>query len=204
MIKCYSLSVKEMSSGYAKLPDDVGFPLDRNIIEKISVTGEMPYEFTLKRVSFSKGDCLLTDDVEKEKYIWTDCQMGDFLLFSQKLKDIISNHLTGNERFKWVSCKVHYREEVRIYYTPVFTEKIDVWNMEYTVFSEWTDSENFDVLKPVFSQRKIESLGLFCGRYSCYSFWKMPGIVYIKEDTKKEIVKAKLLGVELSQAPVDE
>lgn len=204
MIKCYSLSAKEMSSGYAKLPDDVEFPLDRKIIDKISVTGEMPYEFTLKRVSFSKGDCLLTDDVEKEKYIWTDCQMGDFLLFSQKLKDIISNHLTGNERFKWVSCKVHYREEVRIYYTPVFTEKVDVWNMEYTVFSEWTDSENFDVLKPVFSQRKIESLGLFCGGYSRFSFWKKPIIVYIKEDTKKEIVKAKLLGVELSQSPVDE
>lgn len=179
-------------------------PLNRNVIDKISVTGEMPYEFTLKRVSFSKGDCLLTDDVEKEKYIWTDCQMGDFLLFSQKLKDIISNHLTGNERFKWVSCKVHYKEEVRIYYTPVFTEKVDVWNMEYTVFSEWTDSENFDVLKPVFSQRKIESLGLFCGGYSRFSFWKKPIIVYIKEDTKKEIVKAKLLGVELSQSPVDE
>ena len=189
-----------MSSGYAML----SYEGEREELrEKVSVTGEMPYEFTLKRVSFSKGDCLLTDDLEKVKHIWTDCQMGDFLLFSQKLKDIISNHLTGNERFKWVSCKVHYREEVRIYYIPVFTEKIDVWNMENTVFSEWTDSENFSIIKPVFSQRKIESLGFFCGDYSSIcSYWKMPGLVYIKEDTKKEIVKAKLLGVELSQAPV--
>lgn len=148
MIKCYSLSAKEMSSGYAKLPDDVEFPLDRKIIDKISVTGEMPYEFTLKRVSFSKGDCLLTDDVEKEKYIWTDCQMGDFLLFSQKLKDIISNHLTGNERFKWVSCKVHYREEVRIYYTPVFTEKVDVWNILY------------------FPNGRIRKISMFLNRFS--------------------------------------
>lgn len=42
MIKCYSLSAKEMSSRYAKLPDHVEFPLNRNVIDKISVTGEMP------------------------------------------------------------------------------------------------------------------------------------------------------------------
>ena len=181
-----------------------GVPAPYEIIEKIEKLGTLPYTLTLKHPFFKNGELCFDDDFSSIKTIWNDCQLNSVLLLlcSEALRTIIDTQLTGNEGIRWISCNIIYQNEKKTYHFPLFTKILDVLDEERSFYGgrEKTFS---NLIKPVFAYSKIQ-------RYSIFSLWnengypcKISSSVYVSENIKKAIIKAKMKkGIYFNQAPV--
>lgn len=184
-----------MTSAFA--PEDS--KLSYELIPELDSCNELPFELKLVKILFGKKGIILNDDLTGMENIWFDCEPSSFAwpLMSERLKALIESYLTGEEGADWIQAIVKYNEERRKYYIMRFAKKLDVLNMQETLFVEGTT----DVFCPVFSLAKIRNYTVF-HRPTSYNLWKIPSGIYINESLKKAIQKAKLTGTYFEKVSV--
>ena len=193
--KFYLLSAKhksELISAYA--PE--GTKLAHELISDIE-GDEIPFEFTLTKVSSGKNGLVEITDLSGVKDIWLDYQPNSLAwpLMSLKLKTIIDDNLTGEENIKWIKVKINSQDEQREYYIPKFSEKLDVLDEGKTMYVPGTDQ----IIKPYYSLTKVEKLTVF---HKPSSFWQITTEMYIGENLRKLIQKNKLIGLDFEKTSV--
>ncbi|MDD2798342.1 MAG: hypothetical protein PHV20_07075 [Bacteroidales bacterium] len=159
---------------------------------------EFPFELVFQKSTIVKGRWQPNDDISDLTIFWTDFILNDRALpfMSEKMKEIIDHNLTGNEGVAWMQIGVNLLNERRIYYLPRFEKKLDVLDLQKTIFVESSGL----VLKPTFSKNKVANLSIF---HLPDFKWEMPSGLYVNEIVKKEMQKAKLTGVGFESARVE-
>lgn len=201
MKKYYCLrwnNATEAASAFYEDDNQIGHEL----IPQLEGKNKMALDFELKRVKESKDGLIIDNDLALLKEVWLDYQPNSLAwpIISEKLKNIIDTNLTGKEQIDWITCNIRNGDEIRQYYIIRFNKKMDVFDMNKTIFM---DKKQEDVIKPVFSFPKIKYYSVF-PRPSFYDFWKFPTSFYVNEDIKKKIRKEKLTGIELEKVLVAE
>lgn len=193
--KYYLISAKhksELASAYA--PE--GTKLTHELISDIN-GDEMPFEFTLVKVSSGKNGLIESTDLSGLNDIWLDYQPNSLAwpLMSLRLQSIINDSLTGYENIKWVKAKINSQDEQREYYIPKFSNKLDVLDEAKTMYVPGTDQ----IIKPSFSLVKVKDLATF---HKPSSFWQITTEMYVSEKLKKAIQKDKLIGLDFEKTSV--
>ena len=168
-------------------PDNVG--LAHELIGTLSELEAMPFDFNLKALTVKSNGIHYSNDFSLVEHVWLDYQPNNLAwpLFSEKLKNLIETALTGREKLKWISCNICYKNEIRKYYIPYFTEGLDVLNKEKSFYAN-----NGNLIKPAFSYRKIQDYSIF-PKPSMNNLWQITAAICISDKVKKEIMKSKIL-----------
>ena len=188
MSKYYWLKWKWVSKGAMALPPKEE-ELRHELTSEIEGKNILPFDFVLKKIT--KDD--YSEYLPNEEIIWEDylAALGvGFSLISERLKAIINAHLTGEEGIEWISCKVNAGPESRTYYVLRFTKKLDVLDMEKTLFDD--DGPPDDVMRACFSFEKVKKYAVFTEPRT-YDFWKIPRTFYVSAAIKKAAQKEKLI-----------
>jgi len=166
--------------------------ISHELIPVLDGVNELPYELNLKSAALRKGDIVLNDNLVGLRYIWVDLQPNNlaWYLISERFKEVIENHLTGEEDIDWIKAKVNGNNESRIYYILRFNKMHDVLDYDKSLFN----SGSGWLIKPCFSLNKIKHYTIF-GMPSKYDLWKIPSSVFVSERLKKAIKIAKLVGI---------
>lgn len=141
--------------------------------------GEIPFEFS---VNPSKS---------LEDYLADDLGIP---LMSERLMQIISKHLTGNEGLRWYKAIVNCGDKKIIYYAPNFKDDLDVLDNEMSIFNQGTGS----LIKACFSIKKIQLLAFFPLPQLNIKLPFRLGLI-VSDDIKKDITKEKLTGIDFSR-----
>ena len=194
----FLISVKdmpEMASAFA--PE--GTKLAHELIIELDNVQELPFEFELIKLSIDKGELVENNNLAGLNKIWLDYQPNSLAwpLFSEKLKTIIVNNLTGKEGINWITAKVNGDNEQRIYYIPRFEKMLDVLDAQKTVYIKGCNY----VIRPCFSLKKINNYSIF-HQPDNYDFWKITSGLYVNEMVKKTIQKEKLIGINFEKVLV--
>ena len=162
---------------------------------------ELPFRLILKSVTSTKNGLKVSEDLSNIEDIWTDYQSNCLAwpLMSEKLKTIVSNHLTGDEGITWIKAKVFAYDDSRDYYLPKFQSRMDVLDEQKTRFSP---SAPDSIVIPVFSLKKISKFAMFHVPYKY--MWRITSAMYINNKMKKDIQKNKIIGIQFEEAPVSD
>ena len=198
MNKYYSLNWKheiELASAFYAVEDQVACDL----IPQLDGKNLLPLNFELRRVKEGKHGLVVDNNLTTLKEIWLDYQPNSFAwpLMSERFKSVIENNLTGKEQVDWITCEVKHGSEERRYFILRFNKKLDVLDMQKTMFFQNTDQ----IIKPVFSASKIMEYSIFSKPLSHY-LWKITPDLYVSETLRQAIWKAKLSGVIFEKATV--
>lgn len=181
-------------------------------IASLDGKSEMPFDFKVVRMKETPIKLIVDDNVDLLKTVWWDFMPNTLsgTMMSERLKNVIEEYLTGEEHVDWISCNVRCKDESRVYYMMRFNKKLDVLDMEKTLFFE--DEEDIDdeteeekeekektIYIPVYSLAKIKKLSVF-HKPSSYNFWRLPLVFYVNEDIRKRIKKEKLTGMAFEKA----
>ena len=163
-----------------------------DLIESIESASELPFDFTLVKLTSSKKGLVKNSDLTGLTTIWLDFQPNSqaWPLFSLQLKKIIDGHLTGKEGLSWVSATIRGHNEEQVYYIPMFDRLLDVLDMDKTMFVSGTDA----IIKPVFSWAKIKDYSVI-HKPNYRNLWKIPSGFYVNEKIKKAVQKEGISGV---------
>lgn len=172
-------------------------PLSHELIPEIKTKEELPFDLVLKKVTRGKGNLQISNDLTETKYLWVDYQPNNLAwpLMSDKLKSIISSHLTGKEGIVWIKAKVKSVDESREYFIPRFKQQLEVLDEEKTTYVPGTSH----IIRPVFSLKKIINYNMF---HAPQDFWEITSGLYISESLKKAIQKEKLAGLDFEKISV--
>ena len=184
----------------ASAPD--GIPPEYRLIDELEGLDKMPFDFTLKNIKFTKKGIIYDEDFSKYTELWGECQLCDqtWLLLSYKLRSIIEENLKGGEGIRWISCNINHGDETRVYYTPFFTKRVDVLDLDKCDYGNREHTME-NLIKPVFDFSKASLYAMFSlPRFS--NFWKMPSGAYVSEDMKKKITKVGIKGLCFEQCAV--
>jgi len=167
----------------------VGTKLPYELISEIK-GNEVPFEFTIKKITVKNNKAIVTNDLSDIKDIWLDYQPNSLVwpLMSPKLKAIIENNLTVQDSIKWIKAKIYAKNEEKIYYIPMFTKELNVIDEKKTMYIPKTKQ----IIKPCFSLSKIKNYSIF---HKPSIFWQITPNIYINEKIKKTIKKNKLTGI---------
>ncbi len=151
-------------------------------------SGELPFDFTLKALIVERGGIRYSNDFSLVKKVWADYQPNSLAwpLFSEKLRSLVEENLTGKEAVKWIPCNVCCSDECREYYIPLFTKELDVLDEEKCFYSG-----NGCLVKPAFSSLKIKDYGIF-PKPAKNNLWRITSAVYVSEKMRNEVKKAKM------------
>lgn len=199
MSKYYLLSGKNSKEVASAFIDSI-IPDKDNIIEYLKVKPNLYLNFSLFKLSFTKNKMVKSSDLSTLKEVWLDyLPNGEaWPLFSEKLKVIIENNLTGYEGLSWINAIVSYKNlEEKTYYIPYFKNSLDVLDYTYSIYVEGTDS----LIKPVFSSVKILNYNIITTPES-YSIRGITSALYISEKLMKAIKKEKLSGIIFEEARI--
>lgn len=188
-MKKYFFLTQEASSGTAIAWTEAEAPIAHELIPEIN--GEfIPFDLYLKRVTTGKEKLNVENNISELNYFWLDYLPNNLAwpLMSEKMKNIISMLLTGNEGIKWHKIKIWLNEEHKIYYIPRFSCKLDVLDMQRTLFVVGTEH----IIKPVFSLKKVNRFNVF---HKPQKFWEITSGLYVSEIIKKGIQDEKLTGI---------
>lgn len=190
-MKYYSLRTTNPTKGTVAFAPENLKHLHKEIAD-LDGKNELPFELDLRNAIIKNDTMVFEDDLSGLENIWDDYPANCFAysMMSERMKDIIDAHLTGHEHIDWISCKVNGLGEKRTYYILRFNKKLDVLNMDKTVFVKGTNL----TIKPCFSYEKVKNLSVFTEPRD-YDLWKITFIVKVNEHLKKALQKAKLLGV---------
>ena len=186
MSKYYFMAGADMRSAACAVGPQDGLFLYQSYKE-IREYGKLPFDLTLKRIVYRNGKKYEYDDCSKLKTIWCDCQKNSLLLFlcSEKLRNVINDHLKGCEGVEWASCKITYQEEKRNYYFPIFTKELDVMDKD----NRFLDEE----------KAKAYTMFTIRTRFN----WQVPSSIYISQELKRAIYKECLQrGIYFNEAGV--
>lgn len=169
------------------------YDLSADIVKKKS----FPFKLFLKKLIYKRSGPIKTRDLSYIRHLWMDYPPGNYsyCYMSQKMVDVISDHLTGNEKVEFLPIQVVGPDEERTYYIPMFTEKLDVLNEEKTQYNitEYEGKIYKTIMIPCLSREKISQYNIFCDPRD--NFWQIPPSIYVTEDLKKALRKAKLTGI---------
>jgi hypothetical protein len=173
-------------------------PLSHELIPDVIGRSELPFELFLKKVTTGKGGLQVSEDLSELKYLWLDYQPNNLAwpLMSEKMKTVISFHLTGKEGLVWIKALVKGGNEVKEYFIPRFSQKLDVLDEQKTIFVPGTAH----IIKPVFSLSKISQFSIF--HKSQEFFWEITSGLYVSDALKKAMQKAKLTGMDFEKTSV--
>ena len=177
-------------------------PYGTEMIDLLESTDKMPFDFILKNMIFTKKGFYYNDDFSKYKELWGECQLNSkaWLLFSKRLRSIVEENLKGGEGIRWISCNINHGDETRVYYTPFFTKRVDVLDLDKCDYGNREHTME-NLIKPVFDFSKASLYAMFSlPRFS--NFWKMPSGAYVSEDLKRKITKAGIKGLCFEQCAV--
>ncbi len=172
-------------------------PLSHELIPDVIGRIELPFELFLKKVATGKGGLQVSDDLSEIKHLWQDYQPNNLAwpLMSEKMKKLISDHLTGKEGLVWINAIVNGSNERKEYFIPRFTYKLDVIDEQKTMFVSGTTY----IIKPVFSYAKIANYSLF---FAPQDYWEITSGLYVSDALKNAMQKAKLTGVDFEKTSV--
>jgi len=170
---------------------------------------ELPFEFTLYKCTITKKGLVDSLDLTGIDHIWLDCFSPGVgcLLFSERLKGIIVDHLTGKEGLDWMVARVNSSEEQRNYYVPRFAAMLDVLDVEASKFGGLFSN----LIGPVFAWSKVQNYSVFPDPVYITNkfpkpegpeFWSIPSTMYVSEAIKKAVLAAKLPGITFPKYPV--
>ncbi|UCA61685.1 hypothetical protein KB553_09135 [Chryseobacterium rhizoplanae] len=193
MDKYYLLCSKGEKGPSASAFAPEGTKLAQDLISDLEGRNQLPFKLNLIKLDVDKDSLIKSSDLSGIKELWKDYQINRFAwpLMSEKMKSIFENNLTGNEGIDWIEAIIVAPNEQRTYYIPRFNKKLDVLNMEKTMFVPGTDY----TIKPVFSFSKISNYNAFTESSSKNNHWKITSAIYVSEVLKKAIQKEKLTGV---------
>ncbi len=176
-----------------------GTKLAHELIQDLDNFNELPFDLELYLLSDRQEGLIKSKELSSLKETWLDYQPNSLAwpLMSEKMKLIIINHLTGSETIDWIAAKVIGNGEARKYYIPRFQKKLDVLDIQKTMFVQNTDK----IIRPCFSLSKIENYNVF-HLPSSYNLWKITPSIYISEALKKAMQKEKLTGVDFEKTMV--
>jgi hypothetical protein len=176
-----------------------GTKLAHELIQDLDGLGELPFQLELYMLSEGQTGLIKKKELNGLNEIWLDYQPNSLAwpLVSEKMKAIIINHLTGNETIEWITAKVIGNGEVRKYYIPRFQKKLDVLDMQKTMFVQGTDK----IIRPCFSLSKVKNYNVF-NLPSSYNLWKITPSIYVSEMLKKAMQKEKLAGIDFEKTMV--
>jgi hypothetical protein len=196
MNEYYFLAEKvKPSTAFAYTQGDT--PLSHELISDVIGRIELPFELFLKKVTTGKNGLQVSDDLSEIKHLWQDYQPNNLAwpLMSEKMKNIISDHLTGNEGLVWIKAIVNGNNESKEYFIPRFSYKLDVIDEQKTMFVSGTNH----IVIPVFSYAKIANYSLF---FAPQDYWEITSGLYVSDALKNAIQKAKLTGVDFEKTTV--
>lgn len=155
------------------------------IIEKEKLS-ELPFPLSINSISIDntglkKGPlCDEVIDFQPNNLAWP--------LMSSRLKETIESSLTGQEPLRWISARLVGKTVEYIYYLPFFTAKMDVLDINRSVFvGPW-----HTLLKPYYDSKKASLFSIFNGDTM---FWQISSRIYVNEVIKKEIETMGLTGI---------
>lgn len=145
-------------------------------------------KFILKNTELQGGEVIYNDDFSVYDDVWSDILPTNItsLLFSEKLKTIITDYLTGHEMLTWLPVKVVLKNEKRQYYFMSFERKLNVLNKEKSIFLE---SDKDCIVMSFFSSEKLKKYSLFCEPRENYF---LPTNVYFTDKLMKVIKGLKI------------
>ena len=166
-----------------------GLASDRELINELEGKDQLPFSLTLVKTTVGKNGIIVDPDLTGLKLIWSDYLTNNqaWPLMSQKMKDLISDHLTGHEGIDWIKCNVTDGIETRRYFVLRFNKMLDVLDEKQTTYVPGTDS----IIRPVFSLDKIRQYSVFT-RPSSYNHWKITSSIYVNEGIRHAAKKSKL------------
>lgn len=169
------------------------------LIRELDGIYEMPFEFSLKKVSTGANDLIYSNDFTDLKELFQDYQPNSLAwpMMSVKLKDIFFQNLTASEGVNWITCIVNADELKKNYYILRFSQQFDVLDIERTMFVPGTDL----VIRPSFSLNKIQKYSFFT-KPSSHDLWKITPALYVNESLKESIQNAKLTGISFEKVRV--
>lgn len=175
-----------------------GAALAHELIEDVASSGEMQFDFTLKVLSVKHGGIHYSNDFSLVKRVWADYQPNSLAwpLFSERLKALIEENLTGKEAVEWILCNVCCGCDTRKYYIPLFTKELDVLDEEKSFYSV-----SGCLIKPAFSPLKIRDYGIF-PKPAKNNLWRITSAVYVSEKVRSEVKKAKMPEISFEQVLV--
>ncbi len=201
MSKYYFLAEKiKQNTAFAYTEFKTPASPELDIIPILRLSPELPFILVLKKVTISKSGLEISSDLSNLKYLWLDYQPNNLTwpLMSEKMKNIISSHLTGKEDIVWIKAIIHGGGEIKNYFIPRFQKKLDVIDEQKTLFVTGTSH----IIKPVFSLSKIIHYNLF--HKSQEFFWEITSGLYVSELLKKTIQKEKLTGIDFEEISISQ
>ena len=83
-------------------------PIAHRLIEGLNGVNKIPFVLLLKSISFGKNGSKDSTDLSRIEHLWTDFAPNEFAwpFMSEKMKQIVERHLTGNEHIDWISADV--------------------------------------------------------------------------------------------------
>jgi hypothetical protein len=181
-------SKKEVSSALAPEPAR----LDHDLISDLENASELSFELQLVKLIVNKNGFVRSDDLTGLRTIWTDYMPNSLSwpLMSIKLKEFVSESLTGDEGIDWILAKVNSPDGSRNYYIPRFGKMLDVLDFENTIYAKNSDL----IVRPHFSLRKVNQLSIFhCPGSN--NPWKITSDLYVNFLLKRTIQKNRLTGM---------
>ena len=109
------------SVAVACAPDN---PAAYTLIPKLANKNRIPFDLTLKNVSFTNKGIIESDDLSGLKHSWFDYQPNSLAwpIMSERLRDIIDSHASGEELHEWLPVTINSENESRTYFTLRFKE----------------------------------------------------------------------------------
>lgn len=193
MEKYYLMSAKDERGSSASAFAPEGTKLAQDLISDLEGIHQLPFELNLIKLDAGKDGLIKSNDLTDIKNVWKDYQLNSMAwpLMSEKLKSVIEANLTGKEEVDWIIVVVNGPDEQRTYYIPRFNKRLDVLDVENTMYVPGTNH----TIKPVFSFSKISEYNAFTEPSSDNNLWKITSAIYISESLKKAIQKENLTGV---------
>ncbi|WP_210515569.1 imm11 family protein [Hymenobacter terricola] len=172
------------------------------IMAEIINQNKIPFDLTLKKVSFGKSGSVESPNLSGLKHQWFDYLPNTFAwpVMSERLREIIDYHASGDEQYEWIRVNINSETSgFRRYFMLRFKKQNDVLDLEKSVFHKLINKPKF-LVNPAFSQEKIANLCVF-GRPDDM-FWQIPSGIYVSRQVWEDARRKGLAGLHFENARI--
>lgn len=185
----YDLYVKNINPTVtAFAPDNV---MHLGLDKSVRGMDSMPFGFRLGLITSSRKGLVYGFDLDGiSQPLWPDYLNSTLAvgLFSQRFRDIVCRHLTGNEDIDWIRCLVSYRDEAREYFMLRFLTDPDVLDPDHSSYAPNSDY----ITIPTFRYEKISAVSIFPTNAS---HSEIPIRIYVRNDIRLDTLREQLTGM---------
>ena len=188
----YYLNIKSVNPTVtAFAPDNV---MHLGLDKSVRGLDSMPFGFRLGLITSSRKGLVYGFDLDGiSQPLWPDYLNSTLAvgLFSQRFRDIVCRHLTGNEDIDWIRCLVSYRDEAREYFMLRFLTAPDVIDEEHSTYLRPDE-----ILWPAYSAEKILKLSIFPW-FPTYT--EIPTLIIVRNDIRLNALHEELTGMSFNK-----